>query len=584
MRKYALPLVLGLGPIIAIACSPPPTTGDDDDDSSSGSSAKGGSTSQGGSAGSGTGNVGNGGTQAQGGSSGAAMSTGGSVMNGGTGGTSATGGTGNVTAGGMGGSSMGGMSGSAGGGMVTCSNTDKSIVPIDSTGWVDRSCNACGIQGAFYWYGDDVTKTTLMCNGAACAANSPPYQMGAPGPGMCISGTASGMTTDWGAGIGLSLNDSGDAGGMTPVKSAYNATAAACGNVTGFDITLTGNTGGMPVRVGFATTGDGSTISPFIPVGDPAGTSLKLSGTDQIVITKAVIPADWMKTDPSPPDPAAIYDLQIQVAADQAVAGTPFNLCVTEIKPVMEGGSGGGGNMGCKSNSVGTISSNTGVQPLGSSLGYQNNVNNLGSGSQSVTGYYGGSCAAMTVNTTGIKSNNNSPASYPSIVDGWHWGSWNGMYGQGSVKAISTLSSVKSSYAFTPPAGNKWNVSYDMWVAQSSNLAQPDGNTLEVMVWLDYSSQMTTNPIGDKQTASFTGNGTTWEIWYGATGSWHTVTYRRSPGTAPVTDLDLLAFLKDAVTRGTGSASWNLLSVQAGFELFDATSGGSIDSYTCTIN
>jgi hypothetical protein len=340
----------------------------------------------------------------------------------------------------------------------------------------------------------------------------------------------------------------------------------------------------MPVRIGFTTTGDGTTIAPFIPAGDPAGTTLKLSGSDQIVITKAVIPADWMSTDPSPPDPAAIYDLQIQVAADQATAGTPFSLCVTDIKPVMEGGSGGGGNMGCKANSVGTISANTGVQALGPSLGYQNNVNNLGSGSQSVTGAYGTGCASMTVNTTGIKSNNDSPASYPSIVDGWHWGSWNGAYSQGSAKAISALTSVKSSYAFTPPAGNKWNVSYDMWAAQSTSLSAPDGNTLEVMVWLDYSSAVTTNPIGTKQTASFSAAGTTWEIWYGATGSWHTVTYRRSPGTAPVTDLDLLAFLKDAVTHGTGSASWNLLSVQAGFELFDATSGGSVDSYSCTIN
>jgi len=104
------------------------------------------------------------------------------------------------------------------------------------------------------------------------------------------------------------------------------------------------------------------------------------------------------------------------------------------------------------------------------------------------------------------------------------------------------------------------------------------------MVWLDYSSQMTTNPIGDKLTTSLTAAGTTWEIWYGATGSWHTVSYRRSPGTSPVTDFDLLPFLKDAVTHGTGSASWNLLSVEAGFELFDATAGGSIDSYTCSIN
>jgi hypothetical protein len=104
------------------------------------------------------------------------------------------------------------------------------------------------------------------------------------------------------------------------------------------------------------------------------------------------------------------------------------------------------------------------------------------------------------------------------------------------------------------------------------------------MVWLDYSNAMTTNPIGTNQNKSFSAAGTTWETWYGSTGNWHTVTYRRSPGTSPVTDLDLLAFLKDAVTHGTGSTSWDLLSVEAGFEEFDVTSGGSIDSYSCSIN
>ncbi len=225
------------------------------------------------------------------------------------------------------------------------------------------------------------------------------------------------------------------------------------------------------------------------------------------------------------------------------------------------------------------------MQPLGSSgLGYQNNVNNLGSGSESVTGAYGSGCGSLKVNTSGIKSNNNSPASYPSLVDGWHFGSWNGAYSQGSAKALSALSSVKSSWAFTPPAGNKWDVAYDMWVAQSTGISAPDGNTLEVMVWLDYSNAMTTNPIGTNQNKAFSAAGTTWETWYGSTGNWHTVTYRRSPGTSPVTDLDLLTFLKDAVTHGTGSTSWDLLSVEAGFEEFDVTSGGSIDSYSCSIN
>lgn len=597
MQKHVFPFLVGSLAVVACSSTPP-----SDDDSGS-FTPTGGTTNSGAgmSMGAAPGSGGTGGTTAPGSGGTTAPGSGGTTAPGsggttapGSGGTTAPGsggttapGSGGTTSPGSGGMSVGGMSGTAGtGGMVMCSNTDKSIIPIDSTGWVDKTCNACGIQGAFYWYADDNTTKSLMCNGAACVANTPPFQMSAPGPGMCISGTATGMSTDWGAGIGLSLNDSG---GMTSVKGAFDATKAACGNITGFDVTLTGNTNGMPVRIGFTTTADGSTIAPFISGGDPAGTTLKLSGADTIVINKAVIPTDWMSTDPSPPDPSKIYDIQFQVAADQAKPGDTFTLCVDDIKPVIDGmesggGGGGGGNMSCNANSVGSISANTGLSPLGNSgLGYQNNVNNLGSGSQSVTGAYGSGCGSMKVNTSQIKSNNNSPASYPSIVDGWHWGSWTGAYSQGSVKALSALGSVKSSFAFTPPGGNKWDVSYDIWVAQSSGISAPDGNTLEVMVWLDYSNMVTTNPIGS-QVGTFSGGGTTWEVWYGATGSWHTVSYRRTPGTAPVTDFDLLQFLKDAVTHGTGSTSWDLLSVEAGFELFDATSGGSVDSYSCSIN
>jgi hypothetical protein len=295
-----------------------------------------------------------------------------------------------------------------------------------------------------------------------------------------------------------------------------------------------------------------------------------------------------MSTDPSPADPAHLYDLQIAVAPDSVAAGKAFDLCVTSVKPVIDGmssGSGGGGNTGsgCKTTGAGTIGTNLDISQLGPNYGFQNNVNNASSGSQSVSGAYGSSCASLSVMTSGISSSNNAPASYPSIISGWHYGKWSGSYSKASAKAISALTSVTSNWAFTPPAGQKWDVAYDMWVASSKDINAPDANTLEVMVWLDYSTTVTTNAIGTK-VGTFSAAGTSWEVWYGATGSWHTVSYRRSPGTAPVSNFDLAPFLKDAVTRGTGTTSWNLLGVEAGFELFNATSGGSMDSYSLTIN
>jgi hypothetical protein len=504
----------------------------------------------------------------------------GGANSGSTAGTTSSNGGGTVTG------SGGAGTGTGGAGPVTCTNTDKSIIPITADGWVDKSCNACGIQGGFYWYADANTGATLKCGGVPCTAMKPPYAAAAPGPGMCISGVSTGSKDDWGAGIGLSFNASG---GMNSVKSVFDGSKAACGNITGYDITLTGNTNGIPIRIGFKTAESDTAISPFIPVGDPGGQTLTLSGSTQIVVNKAVIPADWMSTDPSPADPAHLYDLQIAVAPDSVAAGKAFDLCVTSVKPVIDGmssGSGGGGNTGsgCKTTSAGTIGTNLDISQLGPNYGFQNNVNNASSGSQSVSGAYGSSCASLSVMTSGISSSNNAPASYPSIINGWHYGKWTGSYSKASAKAISALTSVTSNWAFTAPAGPKWDVAYDMWVASSKDINAPDANTLEVMVWLDYSTGMTTNPIGTS-VGTFPGPGnTTWDVWYGATGSWHTVSYRRSPGTAPVSNFDLAPFLKDAVTRGTGTTSWNLLGVEAGFELFNATSGGSMDSYSLTIN
>jgi len=501
-----------------------------------------------------------------------------------TGGSTAVG-TGGGTVVGTGGS--GTNPGTGGSGPVTCSNTDKSIVPITADGWVDKACNTCGIQGGFYWYADANTGKTLKCGGAACTTGKPPYSAAAPGPGMCISGTSTGSMDDWGAGIGLSFAASG---GENSVKSAFDGTKAACGNITGYDITLTGNTSGIPIRIGFKTAEADTAISPFLTVADPAGTTLALSGATQIVVNKAVIPADWMSKDPSPADPAHLYDLQIAVAPDSVAAGKTFELCVTSVKPVINGmanGSGGGGNTptGCNATGAGTISTNLDISQLGPNYGFHNNVNNLGSGSQSVSGAYGSNCASMKVMTSGIAapSGNNAPASYPSIISGWHYGKWSGAYTQANAKAISALTSVTSNMAFTSPTGNKWDVAYDMWVSSDKGITAPNGNTLEVMVWLDYSQTVTTNAIGTK-VGTFSAAGTTWEVWYGATGSWHTVSYRRSPGSGAVSNFDLAPFLKDAVTHGTGATSWSLLSVQAGFELFDAKTGGSIDSYSLTVN
>jgi hypothetical protein len=45
------------------------------------------------------------------------------------------------------------------------------------------------------------------------------------------------------------------------------------------------------------------------------------------------------ETATTPPDPTRIYDIQIQVATDTGVSNQNFEICVLEIKPMLNGGS-----------------------------------------------------------------------------------------------------------------------------------------------------------------------------------------------------------------------------------------------------
>ena len=459
----------------------------------------------------------------------------------------------------------GGMSTSmgTGGGTVTCSNTDTSIIPIDSTGWVARQCDAAGIQGAFYCYTDGATQTN-------CTANTPPWN--ASMGGMCLSGTTLGVAADWGAGIGLSLNDSG---GTPDVKGTYNATT---NNVVGFTITVTGSWSGLDLRVGFHGS---AAVAPFYTISGP--------GTYSIMFTQAQVPTTWTGTANAGmfADPTTLADLQFQMAGDSKAL--PFNFCVTSIKPITTGtsaGTGGGSGTGC-----GTLApfaggavdtgNNDVIQNVGN-YAVQNDVYNPSGGSETITATQGGACAGFTAKPS-LNVAGNTPGSYPSIVYGWHYGKTYGPYN--APKQISAITSVPSSWDFTVPgSGVKYDVSYDIWINQGGgNPAQPDANTLELMIWLDETSDVV--PAGTAG-AAVTIAGTSWQIYTGTMNTWHYIAYKRAASGAGVSNLDLKAFMTDAATRNVGATTaWYLLSVEAGFEIWTGQNVSfTTNSYSVTVN
>src|SRR5262245_55097251 len=210
---------------------------------------------------------------------------------GGEGGTAGTG-TGGIGAGGASGNA--GTGGTAGGGAM-CSNSNRLTLPIDESGWVAAECNDLGIQGAFYCYDDGVNPTSCP-PAAADGTRPPPFRAGG---GMCISGNTTMDPTyaAWGAGIGLSL---GDSGGTPSVKTAYDATA---NGVTGFDIDMTGSTGNRPLRIGFTGSATPMGAQPFVEF--PAG-AMALD----VPIADALVPSTWT-TDPNAgtmANPSSIFD------------------------------------------------------------------------------------------------------------------------------------------------------------------------------------------------------------------------------------------------------------------------------------
>jgi len=169
---------------------------------------------------------------------------------------------------------------------------------------------------------------------------------------------------------------------------------------------------------------------------------------------------------------------------------------------------------------------------------------------------------------------NGAPAAYPSIFAGCHYR--NCSTNSGLPKPVSSLGSPRASWSTSSPADATYNVSFDLWF--DPNPSQPAQNAGELMIWLKRQGdiQPIGSPVGTANIA-----GATWEVWTGSAG-WNVISYLRTEPTDSVSNLDLAAFTNDAVARGSIGQSWNLTSVQAGFEPWKGGVGLSTNSFSFT--
>ncbi|HTX92464.1 MAG TPA: hypothetical protein VMC09_14730 [Anaerolineales bacterium] len=167
-----------------------------------------------------------------------------------------------------------------------------------------------------------------------------------------------------------------------------------------------------------------------------------------------------------------------------------------------------------------------------------------------------------------------SPASYPFIWKGCHWGLCTS--GSGLPLQVGKIQSARSSWSITTVPTGVWDIAYDVWINKTPTT--PKGaNGAEIMIWLN-SHDMT--PYGNND-GTVTLSGSKWNVT-------HTkfdvafIVYRSAKDLTSVDDLDIKSFLDDAASRGWIQNDWYLITVDAGFELWHGGAGLASNSFSFT--
>lgn len=208
----------------------------------------------------------------------------------------------------------------------------------------------------------------------------------------------------------------------------------------------------------------------------------------------------------------------------------------------------------------------------------------------------------------GSPSGQGVPASFPSIYVGGNGnvagGSFDTWADTGLPKAISGITSAKSTFKWSGKSSGDFNATYDIWFAKSSPTAgsYEDGISGLLMVWLYKPGSR--SPIGSvKRQANIAGKD--YEVWVGprnatakgADDTGRPVVSYVAKGTITDFSADLKLFFDDAVKNGDAdksaggtsqafSNSWFLTDVFGGFELWSAGDGVGLkaDEFTFILN
>jgi cellulose 1,4-beta-cellobiosidase len=168
-----------------------------------------------------------------------------------------------------------------------------------------------------------------------------------------------------------------------------------------------------------------------------------------------------------------------------------------------------------------------------------------------------------------VNATNGPPATYTSVYRGCHWGVCTSSNPYIFPIQESNLASASSSVSITQPAGSQNDAAYDIWFNQTElTTGQPNGT--EVMIWINH--QGAPQPFGS-QVATATIDGVSWDVWTGRQSSWNVISYVAVAPSTSVTNLNLLPFFSDAISRRSLESAWWLIDVEYGFEIWTGGKG-----------
>jgi cellulose 1,4-beta-cellobiosidase len=204
---------------------------------------------------------------------------------------------------------------------------------------------------------------------------------------------------------------------------------------------------------------------------------------------------------------------------------------------------------------------------------YNIQTNEWNSSLQQCITYTGGTAWSVTTADFNMPTNG-APATYPSIYAGCHWGSCTS--NSGLPIQVSKLTSAMTSWSTTQVSSGAYDAAYDLWFnGTPTTSGQPDGT--EVMIWLD--SRGGVQPFGS-QTATASIAGLNWNVWTGQQSAWKIISYVLNPGGTSFSNLNVLALIQDAISRGSINSSHYLIDAEAGFEIWQGGQGLGTNSFS----